>query len=188
MCNFLTNEEITERFQAEIRAITRSLTPGGLFVVLGSAGSQYASVYEKLQRIVATSRLRRLRKFDQPLRAHVDEWNRRLIGSQIRGDVAFSSSMAPLAFSEIMGKLPKDVVDLAREIDFPQFRVHVWKNEWFRRRGKGRQESSEHRRKIECGLRPMITYTRVSRLCRCVFPGQPDGVDFFGCWLVEAVA
>ena len=137
MCNFLTNEEITDRFQAEIRAITRSLTPGGLFVVLGSAGSQYAPVYEKLQRIVATSRLRRLRKFDQPLRAHVDEWNRRLIGSQIRGDVAFSSSMAPLAFSEIMGKLPKDVVDLAREIDFPQFRVHAWKNEWFRRRGNG---------------------------------------------------
>ena len=27
---------------------------------------------------------------------------------------------------------------------------------------------------------------RLSRLCGEVFPGQPDGVDFCGCWLVRA--
>jgi hypothetical protein len=30
--------------------------------------------------------------------------------------------------------------------------------------------------------------TRLSRLCRCFLPGQADDADFFGGWLVEAVA
>jgi len=33
---------------------------------------------------------------------------------------------------------------------------------------------------------PKSVTSRLSRLCGEVFPGQAEGADFFGCWLVRA--
>lgn len=84
MCNFLTNEKITQRFEAEIREIARSLSPGGLFIVLGGVGKLYPAIYKKLRDIVASSQLRPLAHFDVPLQFQVDEWQSRIVGAQIR--------------------------------------------------------------------------------------------------------
>ena len=32
-----------------------------------------------------------------------------------------------------------------------------------------------------------VPESRLSLLRRCVLPGQADGVDFFGCWLVRVI-
>jgi hypothetical protein len=42
--------------------------------------------------------------------------------------------MAPSAFAEVMQNLPADIVELERDITFPRFCVHAWKNEWPRKR------------------------------------------------------
>ena len=63
MCNFLTNTKITRQFEAEIGELARSLTPGGLLVVLGGQGGEYPKIYEKLYDIMNASRLRRLAGF-----------------------------------------------------------------------------------------------------------------------------
>jgi SAM-dependent methyltransferase len=133
MCNFLTNVTFTERFEAEISELARSLTPGGLLIVLGGVGRDYPEIYEKLRGIIEASRLRSLNGFDEPLNAQAEDWQRRLVSAQIRGDVAFASAMAQQAFISIASKLPADIVGLEQIVSFPRFRVHAWKNEWRRR-------------------------------------------------------
>lgn len=133
MCNFLTNAQITQQFEAEIYKLAESLTPGGLLVVLGGQGGEYPAIYEKLYSIIEPSRLRPLTGFDQPMQAQAGDWQRRIVSAQIRGDVAFASAMAQQAFISIIAGLPTDVVLLDQTVSFPRFRVHAWKNEWQRR-------------------------------------------------------
>lgn len=133
MCNFLTNTKLTQQFQAEIYELTQSLTPGGLFVVLGGQGGKYPAIYEELYDIIEASRLRRLVGFDEPLQAHANDWQRQLISAQIRSDVALASAMAQQTFIRIAAELPTDIVMLDQIVSFPRFRVHAWKNEWRRR-------------------------------------------------------
>jgi hypothetical protein len=140
MCNFLTNTDLTQRFEAEIAELTRSLTPGGILLVLGGHGGNYPAIYERLRGIVAASRLHQLTGFEEPLKAHSADWQRHLISAQIRSDVAFASAMSQVAFRGIATELPTDIVKLDETVDFPQFRVHAWKNEWQRRSRSDPQE------------------------------------------------
>jgi hypothetical protein len=133
MCNFLTNTELTQQFEAEIGELAWSLTPGGLLVVLGGQGGEYPAIYEKLYGIMEASRLRQLAGFDEPLQAQASEWQRELISAQIRSDVAFASAMAQQTFTSIATELPADIVKLDQGVEFPRFRVHAWKNEQRRR-------------------------------------------------------
>jgi hypothetical protein len=133
MCNFLTNTKLTQQFEAEIDELARSLTPGGLLVVLGGQGGEYPAIYEKLYGIIGASRLRQLAGFDEPLQAQASDWQRRLVCAQIRSDVAFASAMAQETFISVASELPTDIVLLNQIVSFPRFRVHAWKNEWQRR-------------------------------------------------------
>lgn len=132
MCNFLTNTDITETFAAEIELLSTALSPGGLLVVIGAVGGRYPAVYARLETILAQTRLRPLEDFTRPIQAHADERQRNLIGAQIRGDVAFSSALAPTAFARAQHRLPEDVTNLDQPVGFPQFQVRAWKNEWQR--------------------------------------------------------
>ena len=133
MCNFLTNTRLTQQFQAEIGELARSLTPGGLLIVLGGQGREYPAIYEELHDIMKASPLRQLAGFDEPLQAQASDWQRQLISAQIRSDVAFASAMAQQTFTSIAAELPTDIVIMDQIVRFPRFRVHVWKNEWQRR-------------------------------------------------------
>jgi hypothetical protein len=133
MCNFLTNTDITEQFAAEIELLSTALSPGGLLIALGAVGGNYPAVYAHLDMILEASRLRSIGDFASPIRAHDDERQRNLIGAQIRGDVAFSSALAPTAFATAHHRLPDDVTDLTQPIEFPRFQVRAWKNEWRRK-------------------------------------------------------
>jgi hypothetical protein len=44
ICNFLTNTSFTTEFKAEIRELSRSLTPGGILLVLVGTGGLYPQV------------------------------------------------------------------------------------------------------------------------------------------------
>jgi len=145
MCNFLTNTNLTQRFESEIAELARSLTPGGIFLVLGGQGGEYPAIYNRLRSIVAASRLRQLVGFDEPLQAHATNRQRQLIGAQIRSDVAFASAVAQRTFASVVAELPTDIVKLDETIVFPRFRVHAWKNEWQRhtRSGKGTLDPKE---------------------------------------------
>ena len=99
MCNFLTTEEITRRFAAEIRTLATSLTPGGLLVVLGATGRRYPVVYGELRSLLAATRLRPLPGFEQELQAQEAVRQRQVVGAQIRGNVAYASAVVPNAFA-----------------------------------------------------------------------------------------
>jgi hypothetical protein len=130
MCNFLTNTKLTQLFEAEIGELAQSLTPGGLLIVLGGQGGQYPAIYEKLQNIMRESRLRQIVGLDEALQAQASDWQRQMVGAQIRSDVAFASAMAQETFVSVSAELPTDIVMLDQIVNFPRFRVHVWKNEW----------------------------------------------------------
>ena len=134
MCNFLTTARLTQDLEVDIGKLALSLTPGGLLVVLGGHGGEYPAIYEKLQSIMGVSRLRPLAGFDELLQAQAIDWQRQLVSAQIRGDVAFASAMAQQTFTSLAAKLPTDIVMMDQNVSFPRFRVHVWKNEWKRRR------------------------------------------------------
>lgn len=133
MCNFLTNTKLTQQFETEIDELARSLTPGGLLVILGGQGGEYPAIYERLYGIIRASRLRQLVGFDEPLQAQATDCQRRLVSAQIRSDVAFASAMAQETFMSVASELPTDIVMINQVVSFPRFRVHVWKNEWKRR-------------------------------------------------------
>lgn len=132
MCNFLTNTDITEKFATEIELLSTALSTGGLLIALGAVGGKYPAVYARLDTLLEPTRVRRLDDFATPIQAHDDERTRAVIGAQIRGDVAFSSALAPTAFATAHQRLPDDVTDLTQPITFPRFQVRVWKNEWQR--------------------------------------------------------
>lgn len=133
MCNFLTNTDITGKFAAEIERLATALSPGGVLVVIGAVGGRYPAIYTHLDAILAPTRLRPIGDFTHPIQAHTDEWQRNLIGAQIRSDVAFSSALAPTAFAKAQTRLPDDVTSLGQSVGFPQFQVRAWKNEWQRK-------------------------------------------------------
>ena len=142
MCNFLTNTQLTQRFETEIAELARSLTPGGLLLVLGGQGGEYPGIYERLHGIVAASRLRPLEGFDAPIQAQANDWERQLVSAQIRGDVAFASAMAQQTFTSVAAELPADIVNLDQIVTFPRFRVHAWKNEWHRKPTRSGREDA----------------------------------------------
>ena len=50
LCNFLTQPEMTEAFEAELRGLVGPLTPGGVMLIIGSASQTYEPVYRRIQR------------------------------------------------------------------------------------------------------------------------------------------
>ncbi|MEU2619075.1 hypothetical protein ABZ642_13085 [Streptomyces sp. NPDC007157] len=129
MCNFLTTRDTIEAFRKEIRDLARSLTPGGLLVVLGSAKERYAPVWADLQQLVYGTTLRPLSMFKDPIAANSDPTRATLIRHQVR------SSLSDLHYEG--GSLPTKLGDPNKAYRrFPKFRAFVWKNQQPPRRGR----------------------------------------------------
>ncbi|GAB2594165.1 hypothetical protein Aab01nite_82670 [Paractinoplanes abujensis] len=139
LCNFLTNTSMPTNFEAELKDLAQSLTPGGLLIVLGATRGSYPRIYGRLHEIVASTRLRLVDGLDDPIQAHEDTWTQNIVGAHLRASVAFASAAEPEQFAHVAGKLKKyapGVVDPFVKLRFPEFRALVWKNEWeSRRRG-----------------------------------------------------
>jgi hypothetical protein len=128
MCNFLTNTSFTARFQSEIAGLARSLTPGGVLLVLGGTGRQYPVIYEALDRAVASAHLARV--VNEDLRAQCEPMARRIAAGQIVSCLRHLKERAPEAYSTVQDGLHKDVHALDPErLHFPHFHVRAYKRE-----------------------------------------------------------
>jgi hypothetical protein len=128
MCNFLTNTSFTARFKSEIAGLARSLTPGGVLLVLGGTGGQYPVIYEALDRVVASAHL--VRVLDEDLRAQCEPKARRIAAGQIISCLRYLNERAPEAYGTVRDGLHKDVHALDPEkLDFPRFHVRAYKRE-----------------------------------------------------------
>src|SRR6266508_5506892 len=58
--NFLTNATMTEDLRAELTGLARSLTSGGLLLVLGAPGGAYPAIYAAVNELATTAGLRPL--------------------------------------------------------------------------------------------------------------------------------
>lgn len=128
LCNFLTNSAMTEKFASEIAELARSLTPGGMLLVLGAAGGPYPAVYSQLEGVIAGVRPRVQKVVDVTLRAQSDPVARGLIAGQIRAATAALRDMAPDEFSAVATSLG-DAAPMDEQMRFPMFRIFGWKNE-----------------------------------------------------------
>jgi hypothetical protein len=147
MCNFLTTSELTEDFKVEIGELSRSLTPGGVLLVLGSSVPSYQELYARLNVIVADAAwLRSVAVFDGPVQAHSNDAVRGLIAAQVITGLDHARSLAPDAFATVQESLPRDVRQLDRAmVQFPKFVALAFKNEG--RRPRGRWGSDRRRAK-----------------------------------------
>jgi hypothetical protein len=131
LCNFLTNTEITEAFETEIRELAFSLTPGGILLVLGATGGAYSQVYAKLDALVSTRGRPRLKKvLDSEIRAHANSTTRNRVAAHIIKNLAHLGEISPGDLDEIRVHLPPDVRTLnAAEVKFPRFTILGFKRE-----------------------------------------------------------
>lgn len=128
MCNFLTQEEMTNRFEGELLALARSLTPGGALIVMGGVGSQYPPIYEKVRHIAVQARLTDISPqdvFDPNLSAQRD-----IVRDHVFANVATALKDCDenTVFS-IKSKLPKDLIDPAEAFKLPKYQVLAFVNQ-----------------------------------------------------------
>jgi hypothetical protein len=132
MCNFLTNAEIADSFSDEIGDLARSLTPGGIMLILGSASdsSKYSHVYEILDSIIQQARPARVAKvLNVKLQAHTDAPTRVIIASQIVASLEHIQSLSRPKFNTVHAELPLDVRQLKPDlVSFARFRILAYKN------------------------------------------------------------
>ncbi|WP_189834279.1 hypothetical protein [Streptomyces zaomyceticus] len=119
-CNFLTSRDSVEAFKVEISNLARSLTPGGLFVAIGSfEGNKYKYIWSELEKLLKRSSLVRLPLFGDPVRANGDvDWAHAIRAQQ--GEM--------LREFEAQGVLPICEPIYGSDEPFPEFKVLVWKN------------------------------------------------------------
>jgi hypothetical protein len=154
MCNFLTNTSFTARFESEIAGLPRSLTPGGVLLVLGwdrraipgdLRGSRQGGR-------LSTPSTCRQRGSPRPVRA---EGTANCCGP----DHLLPSKpqkRAPQAYSTVQDGLPKNVHLLDPErLHFPHFHVCAYKRE-----GQATFSARENRRMVRPRTRPRAPGSR----------------------------
>lgn len=127
MCNFLTQERMTQEYERELLTLTKSLTPGGVLIVMGGVNNQYPAIYECIRRIANESRLSDIsprEAFDPNLSLRLD-----LVRDHVRANVAAAlSACDPVTAASVESGLPKDLLDLAEEFKLPKYRALVFGN------------------------------------------------------------
>lgn len=134
-CNFLTTEESLTEFRAELRELAKSLTPGGLLIVIGhppnrAGNNQYARIWSELRTLMCGTRLTELRGFEDPITANDDPaWSTRIrqqrqeILDELRSINALHARDSHLQASD----------------RFSPFQVSVWKDQHRPRKGRRRR-------------------------------------------------
>jgi hypothetical protein len=128
MCNFLTTTSMTAQFELEITGLARSLTPGGLLLVLGGTGEPYPMIYQAIDDATAPAHVTLV--LDDVLRAQGDEQARRITADRIVSCLRYLKEGAPAAYAGVQMDLPRNVwtLDPAR-LTFPSFQMRVYKRE-----------------------------------------------------------
>ncbi len=130
LCNFLTNPDMTTAFEAEICELTRSLTPGGILLILGGVRPNYRSIYDTVDALALDSEFPKLKKvLSTTIPAQEDDSARRIVSEQIVSSLRQLQETAPSAFEAVRPDLD-DAKNLnATEIKFPNFSAHAYKAE-----------------------------------------------------------
>jgi hypothetical protein len=113
LCNFLTNATMTEDLRAELTGLARSLTPGGVLLVLGAVGTAYQAIYATVNELATTAGLRPLLDVNRQLEANPDPAIRHLIATQMRTAVSnLSSKASPEVWATVDRRLRQHVPDI----------------------------------------------------------------------------
>jgi hypothetical protein len=145
LCNFLTETKMTHTFANELEGLADSLTPGGILLVMGSQHKSYDAIFDELSSLITKSgRVQALFRIDG-VSSHPDPRIHEIVARQIVGCLLHCQIMAPERFSLVRKNLPAEVRRPGEvPIEFPDFRVAVFKCEGKRPRGRwGRRRSVE---------------------------------------------
>lgn len=131
MCNFLTNPEMTAAFETELRELARSLTPGGVLLVLGSATPGYDPIYAAIDRTVRGRREPQLKQvLNATFHAQDTAEPHSIVASQIISSLDKLRRTVPTAFELVRPRLHKSLRGLnPAELDFPWFKALAYKRE-----------------------------------------------------------
>ncbi|GAB3925853.1 hypothetical protein GCM10029976_019700 [Kribbella albertanoniae] len=131
LCNFLTVPSMTAAFEVEIRELARSLTPGGILLVLGSPSNQYQPIYAQVDTLACESGFPKLKKvLSQTYQSQDDRPSQEIVARQITSSLSRLQRAAPSAFEIVRQDLAADVKDLDPDlVQFPRFAVHAYKAE-----------------------------------------------------------
>jgi hypothetical protein len=142
MSNFLTTDAIPASYASEIITLSRSLTPGGLLIVLGGTDGKYPTIYQQVRKLIANRQLRELPWFPDPLQAHQARKQWHTIACQHTRDLRFMRNLAPSTFDEL-GEVLKRIADGPENDRFPKFSVLAWKRQGSDSRRRPRTRISE---------------------------------------------
>jgi hypothetical protein len=141
LCNFLTNATITQDLRAELTGLARSLTPGGVLLVLGAVGTAYQAIYATVNELATTAGLRPLLDVNRQLEANPDPAIRHLIATQLRTAVSdLSSKASPEVWATVDRRLRQhvpDIIDQDLPFTMPRFQILGFRHvttAWPRRR------------------------------------------------------
>lgn len=126
LCNFLTQQSMTKRFELELRRLAFSLTPGGLLIVIGGTGDSYPELYSKVRAIAATAKLRDASP-KEAFQANADSGYLSLIADHVCENVKFAIMNCPLEVRSVaVEALPKDLLDDKVLFRLPKFQASVF--------------------------------------------------------------
>jgi hypothetical protein len=126
LCNFLTLPTMTEKFKVELRGLGRSLTPGGLLIVLGGIGGAYPSIYAELRTIARDAGLRDLSPH-AAFQANAEPERLSTVAEHARKCVALGlAGCSSHERTAVLSDLPKDLIDADAEFKLPTFQVLVF--------------------------------------------------------------
>lgn len=125
---FLTRADAPQSFQAELRGLVRSLTPGGVLVVLIGTADQYVEIRSALEKLARSAGLTAVSP-PEPMEANVDHARRAIVAGQIRATVAAIRATCSQEQLEPFRRLPRDVIDPSVAFSLPKFRVLSFVNQ-----------------------------------------------------------
>jgi hypothetical protein len=124
---FLTRANPPKSFQAELRGLMQSLTPGGVLAVLSGA-KQYVEIRSALEALAASAGLMAVSP-SEPMEANVDGTRRAIAAGQVRATVAAIRAICYQEQLEPFRRLPRDVIDPSVAFRLPKFRVLAFVNQ-----------------------------------------------------------
>jgi hypothetical protein len=126
--NFLTQADAPQTFQAELRDLMRSLTPGGVLVALSGTGDQYVEIRSALERFARAADLTAVSP-PEPMEANVAQARQAIVAGQVRETVAAIRAACSEDELEPFRGLPRDVIDPSVAFTLPRFRMLAFVNQ-----------------------------------------------------------
>ena len=126
--NFLTQADAPQTFRAELGGLMRSLTRGGVLVILSGTASQYVGIRKDLETLAREASLTAVGP-PEPVEANVVQARRAIVAGQVRETVAAIRTVCSQEERKPFGRLPRDVVDPSLAFTLPRFSVLAFVNQ-----------------------------------------------------------